>query len=58
MKISSIQPPPREITMTFPANEGWAVLAALNDWIERNPGAVDRDKWRKWAIDLERELKR
>jgi hypothetical protein len=47
MKIDRAQPPPPpcEITMTFPVQEGWAIVAALKEWAERHPNAADVEMW-------------
>lgn len=61
MKIASIAPnppPPREITMSFPQGEGWAIVAALREYADRNPRAVNESHWREWAKALDRELRR
>ena len=59
MRISRELPvPPPEITMTFTGHEGWAIVMALNDAVARYKEAADRDVWKQWAKDLERELRR
>lgn len=60
MKITTMQPPPppREIVMTFSIDDGWAIVAALREYVDRHQGAVHRDEWRQWAKDLDDELRR
>jgi len=58
MKIESfVRPSPRQFTMTFSIDEGWAVLAAINSWAANHPQAVDHLKWVSWAQELEKELR-
>lgn len=60
MKIETAVPvpPPREIRMTFPAHEGWAIMAALREYADLHPGAVHAENWREWAFKLDKELRK
>jgi hypothetical protein len=59
MLIERVVPePPTHIRMSFPLDEGWAVVAALKDYAEQHPDAAGVDKWAKWAQTLDAELRR
>lgn len=51
------QPPPKEIVMTFPKAEGWAIAAALAEYAERHPEAVRAALWNEWATRLDEILR-
>lgn len=58
MEIKRFKPKaPEVVTMTFPVNDGWAVLMALNDAVRKYPGAAENAKWKEWAVDLEMTLR-
>ena len=42
--------------MTFPVDEGWAVVAALWEYISKHPDAAHVARWEAWATSLDREL--
>jgi hypothetical protein len=59
MKIERVIPQPQpEFTMTFSRDDGWAIVAALSYYAEKHVGAVERDEWKQWAADLDKELRR
>jgi hypothetical protein len=59
MKVERVIPrPPPEFTMTFSKDEGWAIVAALREYSDKHPQAMDRDEWREWADVLDKELRR
>lgn len=58
MKIERFNPkPPAEFKMTFARDDGWAIVAALREYVERHQGAAHLEDWKKWAADLDRELR-
>lgn len=58
MEIKSFIPKsPKMYSLTFPMDEGWAIVAALSEYADKHPQAAHTDKWRQWAITLDRELK-
>jgi hypothetical protein len=59
MKIESFTPQvPRQIRMEFDRNDGWAIIAAINEYAEKYPQAVEVEKWKRWASDLDKELRK
>ena len=54
----TIPQPPPEFTMTFSRDDGWAIVMALRDAYLTYKSAVERDEWKKWADDLDKELRR
>jgi len=52
------EPPPPEFTMTFTRDDGWAIVAALAEYADAHSGARDRDTWKRWAKELDCELRR
>jgi hypothetical protein len=52
------QPPPREVCMTFPMHQGWAIVSALDLWAKKHPTAQNVDLWRTWAKELDELLRR
>ncbi len=59
MKIRRVQPPapPPVFLLEISDGEGWAVVAALREYAERHPHAVEVEAWRSWAKDLDRKLR-
>ncbi len=59
MKIERLVPrPPPEFSLTFSRDDGWTLVMALKDAYEKYPQAADREEWRQWATDLDKELRR
>ena len=60
MRIESVSPPPppREIRMAFPVGEGWAIVAALQEYVHKHPDAVYAERWMAWVRELDAELRR
>lgn len=59
MKVSSVIPPnARQISLTFPQDQGWAIVAALREYADRHPDAQHREDWRNWAEALDKELRK
>ena len=60
MKITLVSPPPppKEIKMEFPVDEGWAIVAALHDYVHAHPNAAEVNRWREWFVALDAELRR
>lgn len=55
MIIERIDKP--EFKITFSREEGWPILAALNEWIANHPDAANIHIWKKWAQDLDNYLR-
>ena len=55
MKIEKVGQP--EFRMTFAASDGWAILAALKEYTQNHPDAVEVKKWQEWANDLDKQLR-
>jgi hypothetical protein len=51
-------PPPKQVSMTFPRDDAWAIIAALREYADRNKRAVHREDWIKWASDLDELVRR
>lgn len=49
--------PPTMFTMTFTLDEGWAIVMALRDAVDRNKYAQQRVAWNTWASDLDRLMR-
>jgi hypothetical protein len=46
-------PPPVVYSMEFSQDEGWTVLAALNDWNFRHPDAHNAKTVKAWVKELD-----
>lgn len=60
MQIERVDPKPMppNFRLTFSQNDGWGIVAALREYAERHPNAVENEKWLQWAKDLDRELRK
>lgn len=59
MKIARVIPPAAPVfSLTFSRDEGWAIVMALSDAYEKYPVAAEREDWKAWAQDLDKELRR
>jgi hypothetical protein len=56
MKIARVGSP--EFSLTFSRDDGWALVMALKDAYTKYPEAADREQWKQWAEDLDKELRR
>lgn len=59
MRIETLSPipPPRVISMSFEAREGWVIVAALRLYAEVHQGAQNAAQWEDWAAVLDAELR-
>ena len=59
MKIAQVEPkpPPPVFSMQFSNDEGWALVAALRNYVALHPKAADRENWICWASELDSLLR-
>jgi len=57
LRLPPPAPPPPGYGLEFSRDEGWVIVAALADYAATHPDAAERDEWRRWAKELDRELR-